>query len=115
MSKERKNEDMAGYGYEFEDLTPGTILECTWGWSMTIVDFYRVVGRWGKAHVSLEKLEKKVVDGDGMVGRCVPDCGKVIDHITNVFYSKKYKALKLDKNRILSIWNGRPCYHNYFD
>ncbi len=103
------------YDYKFEDLTPGLILECTWGWSMTIVDFYRVVGRWGKAHVTLEKLGKKIVKGDGMVGECVPDTEKVVDHITNVFYSKKYGALKLSDHQILSIWNGRPCYHNHMD
>ena len=106
---------MAGYDYKFEDLVPGTILECSWGYSMTIVDFYRVVGRYGKAHVTLEKLGNKIVEGSGWYGKCVPDTNVVRDRITNAFYSGKYGVIKLSKCQWLRLWDGKPSDFNLLD
>lgn len=60
-----------GAGKTSQDVQVGDILTCTWGYSMTLVDFYKVIER-KKASIKLVNLKDIIVDGDGMSGKVVP-------------------------------------------
>ena len=101
------------YNYGFDELKDGTILVCSWGYSMTIVNFYKVIGRKGTATVLLQGLENERVSGDGFSGECVP--GNPVGEVFKVRYSSKHKCAKIDSHRWLPIWGGNPAYYNHLD
>jgi hypothetical protein len=47
------------------------ILSCSWGYGQTNVDFYQVTES-GKKYVKIEKIETRIVSGDGFSDRVVP-------------------------------------------
>ena len=100
---------------KFEDLKPGTVLSCVWGYSMSIVDFYRVKSTRGKCTVVLERLRNKIVDThDGWDGHVIPDFEHPLDEMS-VRFSPKYGCVKLSNHQFLRIWDGQPKYYNHAD
>lgn len=55
----------------------GTVLFESWGYSMTIVDFYQVTAVKGK-QVTVRQISGTVIDGDGQSGRKIPVQGSFI-------------------------------------
>ena len=102
------------YTYSFDELKPGTILVCEWGYSMNIVDFYKVIGTRGKATVILQKLYNKTTEGDGWSGKCIPSNGPKGDPII-ARLSSKSNCIKLSSCRYLQIWDGESAYYNHLD
>ena len=100
----------------------GDILYSSWGYSMTIVGFYKVVkvSPSGKS-VSVQKLENKVVEGEpGYDGYVVPS--EVEESGSDTFYKNKratpYGAgyqIKVDSSEYASTWDGRKKYFNFMD
>lgn len=55
------------------EIKVGHILRASWGYSMSINDFYHVVGKRGKTILVVEKLQNKKLSGGGFSGQEVPD------------------------------------------
>ena len=102
------------YNYFLDELKPGTILICEWGYSMTIVHFYRVISTRGTATVVLQKLKNTVLDGDGWSGNCIPSAEPAGEPFT-ARWSRKSQCVKLSKYEHLKIWGGEPAYFNHLD
>lgn len=93
------------------DVEVGDILCASWGYSMTIVDFYRVVKRT-KATVWLEQLESRNVSGDGWSGTCVPvnkvKPNKDVDGKPFRINTKPFSFVCKVKSAYLEYWTGKP-------
>ena len=94
-----------------DDVEVGDILYVSWGYDMTIVDFYRVIQR-KKASINLEKLESKEVSSNKVmpIDKVVPD--SVVDGKT--FRISRYGVCKID-GRTARYWKGNPMYSSDMD
>ena len=100
----------------------GDILFSSWGYSMTIVGFYKVVkvSPSGKS-VSVQKLENEVVEGEaGYDGYVVPSICE--ESGSDTFFKNKritpYGAgyqIKVNSSEYASTWDGRKKYFNFMD
>ena len=99
----------------------GDIFHCSWGYDMTINDYYQVVGLTpsGKS-VRVRKLNKKLVDLDKYVsGREMP----IKDNFTNdnikLFrLQTSYRntpEIKINSYSWAMLWDGIPNYFNHWD
>lgn len=101
---------------EGHDWVVGTILVCSWGYSMTLVDFYRVVEVIGKATVVVEEIGKITVSGEaGYQGTCIADIGSPAG-------GKRHKARVIDggikikdSSRRAQKWDGSVYSFNHMD
>ncbi len=93
------------------DLKIGDILVCSWGYSMTIVDFFSVVGFKGKTMVQLRAIAKESTGG--MTGHSTPIPGQYIGEAFARFV--KGDSVKIDDRQYASKWNGKPAYYNSLD
>ena len=96
-----------------QDVEVGDILYVSWGYDMTIVDFYRVTER-KKASIKLETLAHKFTPEQDEV---VP-IDKVIpnDKVDGKLFrlSKHYGVCQIN-GHIARYWNGKPKYYNTMD
>lgn len=96
-----------------QDVEVGDILYVSWGYDMTIVDFYRVIER-KKASIKLETLAHKFTPQQDEV---VP-IDKVIpnDKVDGKLFrlSKHYGVCQIN-GHIARYWNGKPKYYNTMD
>lgn len=96
-----------------QDVEVGDILYVSWGYDMTIVDFYRVTER-KKASIKLETLAHKFTPEQDEV---VP-IDKVIpnDKVDRKLFrlSKHYGVCQIN-GHIARYWNGKPKYYNTMD
>ena len=107
------------YTKDPQDVQVGDILVRNWGYSMVLVDFYKVIER-KKASVKLAKLENKVVDGDPSRGHVVPG-DSIVENKTvdgklfriGVKWSKEV-VCQVDGHTV-HYWNGKPQYVDTWD
>lgn len=105
-----------GAGKTAADVEVGDILCRSWGYSMTIVDFYRVTKRT-KSSIQIEELEYEIVDGNGMQGSCVPI--NVVKPNSKI-EKKNYRILdygpvcKIDSHGAY-YWSGTPKAFDHLD
>lgn len=96
-----------------QDVEVGDILYVSWGYDMTIVDFYRVIER-KKASIKLETLAHKFTPQQDKV---IP-IDKVIpnDKVDGKLFrlSKHYGVCQIN-GHIARYWNGKPKYYNTMD
>ena len=96
-----------------QDVEVGDILYVSWGYDMTIVDFYRVTER-KKASIKLETLAHKFTPEQDEV---IP-IDKVIpnDKVDGKLFrlSKHYGVCQIN-GHIARYWNGKPKYYNTMD
>lgn len=96
-----------------QDVEIGDILYVSWGYDMTIVDFYRVTER-KKASIKLETLAHKFTPEQDEV---IP-IDKVIpnDKVDGKLFrlSKHYGVCQIN-GHIARYWNGKPKYYNTMD
>ena len=91
-------------------VKPGTILTCSYGYSMTLVDFYEVTGKKGTTQLVVKKLGKT---GDGMQGHT--------SAIPGTAYGEPIKALVTKagyikiEGQFASVWDGRPKFYSHLD
>lgn len=94
------------------------ILVDSWGYSMTIIDFYRIK-KETDSQVIVEKLESKEVTDGFLTGRSTP----VFKTTGDIFKVKKPTAkseyfkssLKSGMMHYLELWDGQPQYFNHCD
>lgn len=100
----------------------GQILSCSWGYSMTIVNYY-VVTRITEKSVWVKEIDRSVTNDDGMGnGKAMPDLTKRFvddskpmrfkiqrsdDGTESIWWSKKQRSIR--------IWDQRPEYFNTWD
>lgn len=88
-----------------QEVEVGDILECNWGYSMSLVDYYKVIER-KKASIKLAKLETKIVSGDGGRGTCIPtDKTKPDQYVDGKLFRIGYKY----DNKVVCSVNGHSC------
>lgn len=98
----------------------GDILSCTWGYSMIIVDFYRVV-KVLPSSVKIEKLQQKIVSGDdGFQGRVVPTDKAVKSGVDGKTYRVLFTGdgepcLKIESYAYARPWDGLPKMFDRMD
>ena len=104
---------------ENKKLEVGTILTKSWGYSMTIVQYYVVVRR---THVTawVQEIEKNIVDDNGKGnGTATPhlsakEIGPVTRHKIHQDSDDGEYLRDPDLNG-MRIWDGRPKYYNTWD
>lgn len=98
-----------------QDVEVGDILYTSWGYDMTIVDFYRVTER-KKASIRLEALAYKAVSGEPGNNKIVPIDKVVPDEKVDgkLFRLTKYGVCQID-GHTARYWNGKPKYYNTYD
>ena len=97
----------------------GDVLVSSWGYSMTIVNFYRVIGVT-KTCVYLDKHKNKIVEGDGWSGKVVmsefSDTGE--DSVIRRKVKTNYKGepcVDITECQRAYKWDGTPKYFNNMD
>lgn len=104
------------------ELTVGSVLVSSWGYSMTIVDFYQVVKRTN-SFVYLKELMGTTVEDNGPGGSLVRPTTQFAD---STIYRAKIVVDKYDSNGgwyirapqghgILHAWDGKDVYENRWD
>lgn len=106
-------------------LKVGDILYDSWGYSMTIVEFYQVTKILSPCKVEIVELGHKAADEDGAVGyygECLPDTDRVIgEPITKTCQKDKYSRdenafyIKINRSVSLRPWGGHAVYFNSLD
>jgi DNA-dependent RNA polymerase auxiliary subunit epsilon len=103
-------------GQEFlTKLKVGTILVSSWGYSMTIVDFYKVKQIKGNK-ITLIELNNEYPNNDNgsLSGSRVVagnrECGEPKDYMIRGGHS-----LKISSSQYAHIWDGKPQYENRND
>ena len=96
-------------------LKVGDILVSSWGYNMTIVNFYRVVKLVGAKSVKIEKLTSNTIRGDSWSGHSVPNL-----EISGQLMEKSYRELngqsvKISSSEFARPWNGKPMFFNHLD
>ena len=116
-------------------LQPGTILSSSWGYSMTIVDFYVVV-RCTEKTAWVQQIQSHEVDNGPEGGHAVPELtrkpklvfqnradnqgGELVEAPIKSFRIKKDRdgeefLWNSKLNRSMRIWNGKQLYSNHWD
>lgn len=95
----------------------GDILVSTWGYSMTIVDFYRVEKITPKA-VTIVRIGKRT--DSGWSGYAMPDPDRVIDptplrRMLGKPFHGEYSIRGYNSTSFARRWNGKPVYFNMMD
>ena len=97
----------------------GDILVSIFSYSMTLVSFYKVDMRSGAKTLYLKEVGSKIVEGDGMRGKCVPEEDNIISKETlKVMVSRKDGKLRAGKGlgyRAMYRWNGVPVAFDHMD
>lgn len=102
----------------------GDILECTWGYSMTLVEFYKVTKIISACKVEIVELKADTVPGSEDSGggrRLVPTDETYGDPIVKMVTQSSYERqsgawhITINDSVHLKPWDGRPCYFNDYD
>ncbi len=115
---------------ELKEFTPGQILICSWGYSMTLNNWY-VVTRVSKASVWVQEIAGAVSNDHGMgEGRSMPSMDRTPALVFNkdgekvpapvrrfkIHTQRASQTIWDSKNqRSIRIWDMKPQYHNTWD
>jgi hypothetical protein len=98
------------------DMPIDTILVRSWGYEQTNVDFYKVVGTFGKLGLKLVRVGTKSdtsrESGNSMADYCLPDLNLCGSEVKNARINDKNWA-KLDGD-LIQKWDGRPEYRSWY-
>lgn len=100
-------------------IEPGTILECSWGYDQTNIDWYQVVKRTvsakGTVTVTLQPMtsDKQATDQYMDRGQCVP--GHVIEGAKTFrrkvhVWNGEERGVSINSYSWAGRWNGQPVY-----
>lgn len=99
-------------------LKLGYILECSWGYDQTNVDFYQVTEIIGKSTIKIREIDSTSVkdeSGVAMTGLCVP--------VKNSFKTNSVEMVKkvrpgnyvsISSYASASLWDGMPCRYSWY-
>lgn len=91
---------------------PGDILYVSWGYDMTIIDFYEVIANNGK---TLQVRELKSRNSGGQYGKTEPQVNTYAnDKIWKCRINAVHKYVKCD-GHFLRYWCGESMHYNYMD
>jgi hypothetical protein len=107
------------------DLPVGTVLVCSWGWEQTNVDFFKVVGHFGRLGVEMVAVGSKTVEGSGsphgMADEVVADPDRVLDGAAVVRAKMANKTAvavpghaRYPWGTNAHKWDGGPCYRSWY-
>lgn len=107
------------------DLPVGTVLVCSWGWEQTNVDFFKVVGHYGRVGVEMVAIGAKRVEGsgspNGMSDSVVADPDDVKDDAAIIrakMAGKEAVAVpghaRYPWGNNARKWDGGPCYRSWY-
>lgn len=102
-----------------EYFNVGNILVSVFSYSMTLVTFYKIEKKIGKKTFLLQPIKEKIVSGDGMQGKCVPDehCIAYGEPI-KVMASRRDGKLREGKSsgyHSMYLWNDKPVWFTNLD
>jgi len=97
------------------DYPIGTILDEYYGYSITVHEFYKVIGHKGKSTLIIKQLNKKVVSGNSALGTVIPDENNFARNSKEITIRISNGKIKLDKYSYLSKWDGTPKPENHYD
>lgn len=95
------------------DYQPGKILEASWGYEQTNINYFKIVKRNGTfVHLQEIGVKDKIEGQHAMTGTCMPDESKLIGKIVrrklctsgNTIAGCKYK----DGYGWMDAWSGKP-------
>ena len=94
----------------------GDILCASWGYNMTIPQFFKVTRLVGSSKIEVVELDQNKV-GDGWSGQATP--GHNPTSTPKVFSVKKSgrpdPGIKIHSSAVATKWDGRPKYYNFLD
>lgn len=99
---------------KIEPLKVGDILCCSWGCTMTLVDFYIVKEKRGAKSVRIAPLGKIQKSSDGWSGTATPDTGNVKNVIDKTFRDLD-GSVKISEYQRAYRWDGEPIFYNTLD
>ena len=107
------------YTKDPQDVAVGDILTCSWGYSMSLVDYYKVIERKAKS-IKLAKLQNKILTGGGYSGTCMPSEEIKRDQYVD---GKLFRiGCKWSKDVVCQInghsvyyWDGKPDDYDHMD
>lgn len=98
------------------ELEVGDILACSFGYSMTLVQFYRVVKLVGNQSVRLEELSSNLESNDnGWSGYKVPDLNGSTEPLDSTYRVQRGTTVKISDSQYAHKWDGKPMYYNSLD
>lgn len=105
------------------DLPIGTILVQSWGWEQTNINYFKVVGHFGRVGVQIVAIGAKQAEGketgNSMADYCVPDETSVSEKVVNVRQDSK-DSIKVTNTEgyawggSASKWDGKPEYRSWY-
>lgn len=110
--KEQRKEDNKKF---LASLKVGTILSSSWGYSMTIVDFFMVTKIKGSKVTLVEMNNKYPQNDNGSISgsRAIP--GDVSSRSEPKEYMVRGDRVNINSSSRASIWDGEPMYENRND
>ena len=98
-------------------LSVGDILHCPWGYSMSLNDFFQIVGFTpSRKSVKVRKLNKYLKDSDGYGQMGHETCRKddfATDNVRTLRIRDGY--VRVSSHQIAYKWDGLPKYYNSMD
>lgn len=108
----RKADESAKRKSFVPNIALGTVFSTSWGYDQTNVEFFEVVGHYGKKGVQVRPVSSRVVSADGGCNYVMPNigsyCGEATKHIVSTFNS-----LTIDGHHA-HLWGGNPQYETAF-
>ena len=91
----------------------GDIVYTSWGYNMTIVDYYEIIKRTGKGF-TFRKLKDKIVSGNGFQGKSVPLEGEYENDKEIKCRINKWGSVRIEDSTA-HLWDGEPIYYDHLD
>lgn len=101
-----------------EEFKVGDILVSTFSYTMTIVEFFKIVKKSGKKTFYLQPIAQEVVSGDSMQGKCAPKQPIAYAGKEEKFMGSRDGKLRGGKSpgyRPMYTYIGDPVYFDHMD
>ena len=116
LEKFKISKDITSHESDPDDPTTwgvGDILFTSWGYDMTIVDYYEIIKATGKSFV-VKHLKDKIVSGSRQRGESMPILGEYESDKEIRCKISKYNYLKID-GEFAHLWNGKSQHTDTMD
>jgi len=116
LNKQTKVMDKVDDPYDPQYFNVGDILCGTWGYSMTIPAFYKIIKKTNKTFI-LKELEEKLVSGhyNGSWESVASDKEKRGEKEVKARINKNNHVYLKDKRLLLRLWDGKPIWGTDMD
>lgn len=97
-TKEQKQAIKQEHSNGHKDVKIGDIFGSSWGYSMTLVDFYQVIDKIGKSTLVLQSIQQSRTEEGFMSGRTSPVPNAFIGEPFRKRYNPRYKSVKIHES-----------------